>query len=207
MKKYEFFLGEREVNEYFSPIRQKEDVIKLLMYAIKTMLLPPIDSSSAKGKMLLLVSKTSRLYFFTDSKYFSIAFPIFVKEENGGTLRFSSHYIEDVDSKITSDILGLMTCEKALASECVLDFLEPLWESPEDFHRYLWTFLKELLLFEDAYIRYDYDIEHENGRIHPLHHLDVFYSSGTFKIGLENYIDDDFFINIMNLETDCLYLR
>lgn len=63
------------------------------------------------------------------------------------------------------------------------------------------------MTFEEGYIRYDYDEEHENGDLHPLNHLDIFYSSKpTFKIGLRDRYQKDYLVNLVNRETNCIYL-
>ena len=68
-------------------------------------------------------------------------------------------------------------------------------------------FLRELLLMEDGYIRYDYDEEHKNGDLHPLNHYDLFYSShATFKIGLNAILSEDEFVDLLDIKSDCKYL-
>jgi len=48
---------------------------------------------------------------------------------------------------------------------------------------------------------------HENGKMHPLYHLDVNYSSGaSYKIGLYNELQIEEFKEILDITTDCLYL-
>ena len=71
----------------------------------------------------------------------------------------------------------------------------------------IWQILKELLVFESGYLRYDYDKERENGNLHPLNHLDINYSSNaTFKIGINNTIDCNTFIDILDINTDSYFI-
>lgn len=71
----------------------------------------------------------------------------------------------------------------------------------------IWEIIKKLLVFESGYLRYDYDIQHEDGRLHPLNHLDINYSSdGTFKIGLIDSINSDEFIDILDINTESYYI-
>jgi len=73
--------------------------------------------------------------------------------------------------------------------------------------RDLWALLRELLLWEDGYIRYDDDVGNENGDIHPRYHLDVFYSgSATFKLGLRQAIQHVTFADILDINTSCRFL-
>ena len=64
---------------------------------------------------------------------------------------------------------------------------------------------------EDGYIRYDYDEDGYNNAKsigaedrHPLNHYDIFYSSqNTFKIGLNNKINEDSFIDFIDINKKC----
>ncbi len=210
MKKDQFYLDERQVKLLFSPIRRKTDVIKLLMESIKIMLVNnEMEEDLIKGKMLLHVSKMSRLFYFSDRKYFSINFPFFINKEDNCFL-FYSKTVKDIDSRITSDVLGILSPERNLtASNSVYDLLEftSEIEGDEVYRDIFWSFLKELLLFEDGYIRYDHDEERNNGLNHPLNHLDIFYSSGsTFKIGLTSRIPEDFLLKLLDSQSDCFFL-
>ncbi|UQZ25499.1 hypothetical protein [Actinobacillus pleuropneumoniae] len=65
-----------------------------------------------------------------------------------------------------------------------------------------------LLSFNDGYIRYDYDFEHENGSIHPLYHLDIFFSNyATFKIGLARRYQINDLLDLLDQEKSCKYLN
>ena len=85
-------------------------------------------------------------------------------------------------------------------------------ESAEDYEYKeidnIWRILFKLWYMEDGYIRYDYDPVHENGRIHPLYHLDVNYSSNlTYKIGLKDALNMDAFQNFLDIKTGSAYLE
>ena len=65
-----------------------------------------------------------------------------------------------------------------------------------------------LLSMELGYIRYDYDPEHENGKFHPLHHLDINYSSkGTYKLGMNNKIQINDFVDLLDVKKECRYIK
>ena len=63
-----------------------------------------------------------------------------------------------------------------------------------------------LLSFESGYLRYDHD-EDENREdpiLHPVDHIDLFYSSNsTFKIGLQDRIDVDDLKSILSINEKC----
>lgn len=66
----------------------------------------------------------------------------------------------------------------------------------------------ELLSFSEGYIRYDYDPENERGKIHPLYHLDIFFSNqSTFKIGLPRRYEMNDLLDLLDYEKPCKYLN
>ena len=212
MKRYEFELPSIDTDKFiYKPIRRKEDIINLLMNSVKLILQNNIyqeEILEPSGKMVLIISKMSRLFYFLNSgeKYFSINFPFTVIEKDD-KLSFSSKYIDEIDTKICFDILSLLSCNQGEESTCVTDILEPLTDE-NDYHEDIGTLVKELLFMEDGYIRYDYDFEHQNGNLHPLNHFDLCYSNKVnFKIGLNSRIDYEFFIDLLKLETDCKYIN
>lgn len=206
LKRYEYALDERQVSLMFAPLRTKLDVIDLLMKSIKIMLINnKLPADSIKGKLVLIVSKMSRLFYISDEKYFSINFP-FAALEDSEALVFKFKTGDDIDNKFTSDVIAIISSPGALASFDIYDFLDPVVDIIEDSYNF-WFLLRELLIFEDGYIRYDYDAQHTNGTIHPTNHIDVFYSSGsTFKIGLNNRIKDHHLIDLLNVSTNCHFL-
>lgn len=71
----------------------------------------------------------------------------------------------------------------------------------------MWTLFSYLLKYDLGYIRYDIDPEHENGKLHPLHHLDICLdSSATYKIGLNQEIRFDNFKDILDTATESWYI-
>lgn len=207
MKQYVFYLDEREIGIVFSPIRSKIDVIKLLMASTVIMLLnKKPNNERIKGKMILLVSKMSRLFFFSDEKYFSLSFPFTVIENPDNVLSFSSRLIDNINHKLTSDVMRLINSEEFTDSNCIYTFNDRIAEIEESSDGF-WSLIKELIFYEDGYIRYDYDVERANGNLHPINHIDVFYSSNpTFKIGLRNKISHGSLIDLVDSQSDCHFL-
>lgn len=207
MKKHSFDLDEILVDEFFKPIRCKRDVVKLLMKTIKVMLVNiPVNPIRCKGKVTLVVDKMSRLFYITENKIFSISFPFSVQEVDGG-LEFYSNFVKIVDSKVTSDVIGIISQDTLFSNDCVYEFFEPVIEVA-DFEQSFWPFLLMLFMFEDGYIRYDCDAKHVNGDFHPLNHYDVFYTSlSTFKIGLRRDLAEDVILDLLNLNSACHYIE
>jgi hypothetical protein len=109
--------------------------------------------------------------------------------------------------------MSIIKCDEFKAN-CSLEFAQPICDYQEECDEIFWEFLRELLLMEDGYIRYDldqceYDKAKERGEeyIHPLNHYDFFYSSNaTFKIGLNERLTPEGFLDLLNVRTDCKFI-
>lgn len=201
-----FDLTVDQYEDFFLPVRDKVQVIILLMKLIKCMLVTPkVETQKSPYYMILKVSKMSRLFLFSPTKHFSISFPFTVIEDES-TLKFKSRNLDSINSKTTSDVIGFFNEQKIILSSSIYDFIVPIDELSVD-EPGTWQFIKELLLFEEGYIRYDHDEEHKDGNRHPLHHLDIFYSSNpTFKIGLKSGYVQQELLDLLDIDTDCKYL-
>jgi hypothetical protein len=206
MKEYKFNVKQIFLNDFFIPIRTKVHVIEVLMHTIKYMLLnPSVEEQESHGSIILRVDKMSRLFFFTEEKYFSIVFPFFVKFEDD-KYQFRFQNLLEINSRLISQVLSIIKCDEFKAT-CSLDFISPICNYEEECDENFWLFLRELLLMEDGYIRYDYDLANENGHMHPLNHYDLFYSSNaTFKLGLKEKDSHINFVDILDINTNCKYV-
>ena len=216
MKKYDFKLSEPYLKKFFPEkrIKTKLEIIQLLLEATRFMLFNPtakLADQDVKARLFLCIDKMSRLFLIKDKKYYSIVFP-FVTYENEGAFRFSYYENEYVDSRLISQALAIISCDK-FQEKCSLDFITPI-SSEEDYNENFWIFLREILLTEDGYIRYDHDEDGYNTALgngyqhrHPLHHFDLFYTNkATFKLGLKAAITNDDFYDLLDVKTDCKYL-
>ncbi len=198
------------------PIRKKEDIIRLLFYTIKIMISTPAktdDTVDNSRKIILHIDKMSRILFLVDDKIFSFQFPFVVSEDKEReTLKVQIHGIT-IDSLISSMVLSIVLdsamFDTSLSNmdEFVLKHLiENEWDSIDldDACK----IVKHLVLFEPGYLRYDHDVEHQNGTLHPEHHLDLFYSSNNeVKIGLDGNISSSWLIDFMDVRTDCTFIK
>lgn len=207
MKTYRFNLDVHFVDQIFSPMRTKSQALVVLMKCIKLMIVGNIIPDGKKaGELLLNVTKRSRLFLFSENKYFSIGFPFFV-EELDGMLRFSTKNIKSVDSKITTDVISIISAADKLECCSGLEFIEAVVDIEESEPEF-WPFLLSLLMYEDGYVRYDHDPKHENGDLHPLNHYDFFYSSFTnCKVGLRNKLNDNEMVDLLSPDTACHYIE
>lgn len=205
MKNFTFQLDVNQAEWVFKPIRTKLDVINILMRVIKIMLSYQIPAKTQiAGHFNLSVDVMSRLFFVSQKKFYSINFPFLVSGELGN-FRFYNHHHQDINSKSTSSILGFINEDGIFDEPDVLDFAVPVvGASSDDID--LWALLRELLLWEEGYIRYDDDPVHDNGDLHPRYHLDVFYSSAaTFKLGFRKSIEHVAFADILDVNTNCRF--
>lgn len=168
-------------------------------------MLPIMQPAVTVGVMTLQVSKMSRLFFTTQDKVFSINFP-FVAIELDDYLTFRSIHHSEIDGALTSNVISILESTSLLEARGVFEFAEPIFnhaDADPDF----WCLFRELLVLEDGYIRYDHDEIRKNGKLHPVDHLDVFYSSSnTFKLGLEGRISDEVLSDMLNLGSDCHFI-
>lgn len=206
-KTFEFSIDEYMARAIIEPIRNKSALIRFVLGAIKIMRLPSSTEgvSNPTGKLLLHMDKMSRLTFVGGAKIFSVSFPFKVQARDG-SFTFSSSCIDDIDSVVISSALTLFPADVDHETECVASFADFILDTVSERPGF-WGFVRELLTMEDGYVRFDTDPAHENGTLHPLHHLDVFYSNGaTFKLGLNRGLDHLDLLDILDTTSACHYL-
>ena len=206
MKTLTYRLADWQIASLLTPIRTKSESVMLLMQLIKIMLVnAPIPEDRVVGELRLVVSKMSRLFIFTDGKYVSFRFPFTVIDEDEG-VTFSSAYVPSIDSQVTSQVIEVLSAGAFTESFSIWDWLEPI-ASLDELSPGFWPMLRDLLLSEDGFLRYEHDKERENGRMHPLLHYDVFYSNPvSFKVGVEEHHIPERMVDLLEQETDCHFL-
>ncbi len=208
-KNFELYIDEYQAAEYLSPIRSKRDVVVLWMETIKNFLAnQPAEGPNVRARLTICVEKMSRLFCTSEGgrKIFSVGFPFAVSRGNG-QYRFLSREGVEVDSRVSSNIIALINSNQIFAAQDFYRFIDPILELSE-YDPQLWTLMRELMIAEDGYIRYDWDEARQNGHLHPLHHLDVYYSNAsTFKVGLGQQLDQPSLMSILDTATDCHYLK
>ena len=206
MKRYTFGIDKYQADWIFAPIRSRQDALIILLKVVKILLLnqPPAEEQTA-GQIVLAVSKMSRIFFVSEAKVYSLAFPFFVTEKDG-VFSFKTHSHSSIDHRVSSDLLSLLEGPKIFSSNEVFEFAEPI-DDIAQFDVQIWGLFRDLLVSEEGYIRYDYDEEHQNAHYHPINHFDVFFSNNsTFKIGLHSRTDIDAFIDLLDSNTECHYV-
>lgn len=215
MKKFNYSLSPFEINTFFphERIKTKVQIVIILLEATRLLLFREPEEKPNAEKLVLQIKKMSRVFFILNKKYYSINFPFtFIINEKRATISFKNLF--EIDSKRISDLLSILKDTRFNSQNC-LDFIDPICDLAEECQEETWQLLRELLLMEDGYLRFDkdtnsYKIAKEKGKehTHPEHHLDLFYTSNnSFKLGLINSITDDTFIDYLDIETDCMYLK
>lgn len=202
MRVKELIINKFQSDKIFSSIRSKKDLLEVLIDIVKFYLISDfVRAEHPVGRVVLCKGRMSRVFAFKEDKYISFNFPLNFHDEDG-QIRFSHRAVGEVDSRITSIILDFLH-EDIFSKECPLTFVDPVVEVEKEIPG-IWEMYRDLLMFEDGYVRYDYDELREDGARHPVNHLDIFYSSnGTFKLGLDSRISEEVLQDLLNVETDC----
>ncbi|MCD2346849.1 hypothetical protein [Clostridium guangxiense] len=215
MKSYQF-----KVNEYLiggsTAIREKVDVIKLLIGTIKYISSVTLDDLHSRLEnditVIIYVNKMSRIFYCQDEKMHTVQFPFSILEEDKKLKVYYDKY--ELDSKITT-ILADIFNHQIEFNESLESMAEVYYNTMKEYevesgiyNELCWEILLYLLSFEPGYLRYDYDLERQDPIVHPLNHLDVYYSGkNTFKIGLDKKINKDDLIDILDINTNCKFLK
>jgi hypothetical protein len=198
---------EREIlpfqeSDFFAPIRDKVAFARLIVCAARHLLSDNPEQGTAKMK--LIVDKMSRLFFYSKDKYFSVAFPltVFTDDEIKGT-GIKTYSGKILDYQNISGMIAILDDPCFTNSPSLLEYtIQPEGIEEKGIH-----LLEEIMQFEPSYIRYDHDSKNQNGKLHPLHHLDVNYSpSGTYKLGLERTLRREGFEDLQNTTTKCFFV-
>lgn len=211
MKTIEKKIGEFFCDKVLKPVRSKQDIILLLLETLKLINNTENEVLNEKGRIIIFIDKMSRIFYETDKKAFSLCFPFSLEEKENHHVRV---YDSMTDLEITNQMISLLISifkQDGRLGESFENVMDFIIESAEDYEYEniddIWRLLFKLWYMEDGYIRYDYDPKQENGKLHPLYHLDVNYSSGTtYKIGLNTPLQVNELKDILDTTTECVFL-
>lgn len=202
-------------NKISQPIREKKDCVLLLLDTLNLLTAALPSNGDEKGKLVIKVSKMSRVFYYMEDKYYSILFPFSLEEREGEK---NSYVIYDPVSDIEVDNREISLMRNIIDR---VDFVNPTLENMLESIYYdmseegymgieieqCWGLLMRMFSAELGYIRYDYDAEHVNGDYHPLYHLDINYSAKcTYKLGLRGKFSINDFADLVDIETQCRYV-
>lgn len=210
------------------PIRKKEDLLRIVFEISSYLLIEDKPIDRHLGEFVVKIDKMSRVFItfkenMEENKHFSFLYPFFLStslEEESVSI-FSSGNRIPIDNRALSLLksivaTGWFSDDGEISSGCLLDHYEMLERSimelgivESGYIEDIWLVIKDLLLMDFGYLRYDYDPDpdrlHEN--MHPLYHLDINYDTGTtFKIGLNTKCVQADFIDMLDTKTNCRFL-
>lgn len=233
MKKLKFYLSHNLYSESNKAIREKSDIISLLLMSVSEM---TIDDSVDKdlGYYEIIVDKMSRIIYTLKKdgkiyKRFSCSFPFYLKKNIEGISKWNVY--DSSGSLLNSQTISILTIlfNEGLFNENIntdvepIEFYDRIFEAIKEVNgenditeRLIWHFVRKLFLFEPGYVRYDFDDAKErvDALKHPLHHLDFYFSSNaTLKIGIakddKDFIKwkEDSFEKMIDIKSPCYYLK
>lgn len=198
--------------KFSKPIRNKKDIVLFIFDAVDALLVRV--SGEECGVLWIKKEKMSRIFCFLDEKYFSLVFPFEVELIRENEFKIYDSFFEiEIDNRkivllrrILDEIDFMGNSIESIIEDAYLDVAENGYEHEEIEQCFM--LILRLLSMELGYIRYDYDPEHENGKFHPLHHLDINYSSkGTYKLGMNNKIQINDFVDLLDVKKECRYIK
>lgn len=215
-KHFKLNIGDYLLEKITKPIRGKDDIILILLETIKIFLVGElITENPGKGEVIIKIDKMSRIFFSIKNKYFSFCFPFSIEKDSTGYKIYDSESSINLDLKMVSIMISMFE-NNLLTKDSIYDFYEQFVDDISvengsnvvEYENFIWIIIKKIIFFESGYIRYDYDPIYENGLLHPLNHLDICYSTkNTFKVGLNDKISMDYFIDFLNIKTECKFLK
>ncbi|MBG9042287.1 hypothetical protein GHI80_04010 [Neisseria meningitidis] len=195
-------------------IRDKILVLRILFESIDYILhLPKSDrylndyNKIGDYTIILSINKHSRIIFYSNQKIFSIVLPFtYFNDKKTYEFYFNSILINSGIVSYIKNFRYVIQNGNTLVLDEIMEFYTNNPEKDSDKDNAI-IILSDLILLEDGYIRYDYDPEHENGNLHPLHHYDIFYQNkNTFKIGLKSAIGCKEFIELLDCTEERSFL-
>lgn len=202
-------------------IRHRNDIINIIIEACELVILNQFSLFSSQNELskepypFMFIDSMSRLFLFEENKFFSVVFPFQLNLENG-QVTFLSQPIEMSHLAIIASVLSDFDERKSIVdlTESILDNDE-YKKLPQDEQKTIDELIEYLISYEVGYVRYDYDPDNFSkyskmgmSNVHPLHHLDINYSSNaTYKLGLDTQIDIKIFLDMLDITTGCQFIN
>ena len=211
-KELTFTMSEQIIDMASKPLRKREDAILLLLYTIRMFDLDESELNIHSESIKISINKMNRIFYLLKGKMFSMQFPFRIESDD--TQKVSRIYDGVTGILINATTLSFLIGMFEQINRPETDFetvFEIMMKSEQNNDEFtmeqMWTLFSHLLKYDLGYIRYDIDPEHENGRLHPLNHLDICLdSSATYKIGLNQDIGFDNFKDILDVTTESWYI-
>lgn len=200
-------------------IRTKQDLVMLLLEVItqlNTTDLVLVDKFEDHSFSLTLVDMNRIFFKIGTKKIISFVIPFTVTKNPAGSLILYDNKANLViDSMVTSILKRIMISsffnsrepDYIPIEESFLEVQESLELDNIELSSSILSVVRNLMLFEPGYMRYDFDEENNNGKYHPLFHIDVNYTNpATFKLGLKKESDVNQIIKVINKKEETFFL-
>jgi len=176
-------------------IRSKRDLILLMLNTVKVFEYNKnkiieftncnIVQDDDSIKILVYIDKMRRIFFCTKNKIHSFSFPFSIRREG----KFYNFFYKDFKIEIETVLILINIFSREITT--TEDLLDLLWQNEiynaktEKYKSDVDSLVHYLLLFEDAYLRFDFnDTENYDPLTHPENHIDFFYTNvNSFKLG------------------------
>ena len=195
-----------DVDKYFlKSIRSNFDVIEIWMRSVQLVLLQNTILNKDSSTYLYYISnKINRIFISNEDRLFSVNFPFKIVQCEQRYKIYTIHSKLEISYYDIANILEFLNSRTIdMNLDNILDDINTLYI--ENYNAL--QILFECLFTEHGYIRYDLDAINEHENIHPLNHLDIYFSDqDTFKLGLKHSINLDQLLDILNEKTNCWYL-
>lgn len=211
-------LFNRKINS--GAIRKRYDIVQIIVEACEYVIdnqykeILNIDEITPETNAFIFIDKMTRLFIVADTQMFSIAFPFNINlNESKITFRHFeiTHSILAAINSIMQESIELYTIESLI--ERIWEIISEM-EFTDEESQIVDQIVYHLMSYEIGYIRYDIDptnaqIYADRGKpnMHPENHFDINFSSSTYKIGLQTPIKLKDFVDVLNTNTDCWFIK
>lgn len=220
-KKFVYYIT-HDLNRLLSKrLKGRNDIIKILLECCNILITEVEPNDSGNGDFELIISKMKRIFFYcgTDlNKIFSCSFPFELEKISNEKVLYGTSQKIEITPYIISILMSL--CNKGWFEENfrfddIYDSIEALEDIVGDYGddstellNNIIPILQFLSTYEIGYLRYDFDNEQENGKFHPLNHIDFYYTqSSTFKIGLNERASRENFKTLVDTNCECCFIE
>lgn len=192
-------------------IREHNDIVIALLNVMESFLLQyNFAHKKYHNDVCICVSRRSRVFIDYDQSVHCFAIPFNISYSSGEY--FFNYYDEQLSFKEIGILKSLFlnnsifTTIESFFDEFLstMDIFSVKTQKEFDFYFSLFLFL---LKFETGYIRFDHDIKGADLETHPENHFDIFFSKpASFKLGINNNVSIEEFIDILDPDSLCYYL-
>ena len=117
MKTYNYKISQATTVIFFPSqrIKTKKQILKILLETVRVMLVENSDENlkEQNSYFKVVIDKMSRIFYFSDKKYYSIYFPFTYIIDNGKNVISFKNQIE-INSQIISNIIEILKDRKSV---------------------------------------------------------------------------------------------